>query len=336
MGSKNSTKRWEFSRKLIKAAVERLPESSRVLLNEYFNKVGLSDPETVCACIDLVMCMTDDDVEDVKKYSTDEAVMEVLQRLGYQGHYPNNTPYEFRIVGDDTFENKEAIKRCDAHNLSATLYKVTFEGQPVVLKVSTVTERFFREVAAYATLGDKYPFKPLALYHQGERYGLVLPFLEDPLQGHNLNNIARNVFFGARESLEIIHSCGLIHGDVKVENMMIYNGKVVMIDFEHTVSMRSTIPTLQHPLIYRPHKDDYPTINYQVVGQYSYVRKDDMKVPHPDDDYYALCKVVIHLTQEGKQVGERWEISAWKRLLDLPVFDGEMREYCLKMFRKYH
>jgi len=122
------------------------------------------------------------------------------------------------------------------------------------------------------------------------KYILVIPYynysIEEFLNLHNNNKIARNLFFQGLKTLENIHVFGIIHRDIKPQNIRIHNNKFMLIDFG-----LSTFYNDENGFITN-------TEQTTIIGSPMYISNfvHSGNVPSIRDDIISLCYVFIKIT----------------------------------------
>lgn len=181
---------------------------------------------------------------------------------------------------------------------------------PEFAKDPTFAERFAREVR---TLGQLSHPNIVSVYDSGEVDGLHY-FIMEYVDGLNLRQLMHAGELAPSEALAIVpqicealqyaHDSGVIHRDVKPENIMIdSNGRVKVADFGLAKLVQNTPENVSL------------TMSQQVMGTWRYMAPEQIEKPDSVDhrsDIYALGVVLYELLTGNLPVG-RFQLPSEKR-----------------------
>lgn len=188
-------------------------------------------------------------------------------------------------------KNYKILKKIETNSLFDVYEALNLKGDKVIIK--TTSDTFFlnkiliNEYTQLLKLENQ--FIPKVVEFLNNKV-LILEFIP----GHNLKEIRmknrvewreiRNIFLQLLDLISYLHKNGIIHGDIKPENIIYDRNNVYLIDFGSSIVKGEKVAILQ----YTP----------------SFCEQDNCSVKIKDEkiDYYCLFRVFLYLLRGDRNV----------------------------------
>lgn len=188
-------------------------------------------------------------------------------------------------------KNYRILKKIETNSLFDVYEALNLKGDKVIIK--TTSDTFFLNkilINEYTQLLKlKNQFIPKVVEFLNNK-ALILEFIP----GHNLKEIRmkdrvewreiRNIFLQLLDLISYLHKNGVIHGDIKPENIIYDRNNVYLIDFGSSIVKGEKVAILQ----YTP----------------SFCEQDNCSVKIKDEkiDYYCLFRVLLYLLRGDRNI----------------------------------
>lgn len=188
-------------------------------------------------------------------------------------------------------KNYRILKKIETNSLFDVYEALNLKGDKVIIK--TTSDTFFLNkilINEYTQLLKlKNQFIPKVVEFLNNK-ALILEFIP----GHNLKEIRmkdrvewreiRNIFLQLLDLISYLHKNGVIHGDIKPENIIYDRNNVYLIDFGSSIVKGEKVAILQ----YTP----------------SFCEQDNCSVKIKDEkiDYYCLFRVFLYLLRGDRNI----------------------------------
>ena len=188
-------------------------------------------------------------------------------------------------------KNYRILKKIETNSLFDVYEALNLKGDKVIIK--TTSDTFFlnkiliNEYTQLLKLENQFIPKVVEFLNNK---ALILEFIP----GHNLKEIRmknrvewreiRNIFLQLLDLISYLHKNGIIHGDIKPENIIYDRNNVYLIDFGSSIVKGEKVAILQ----YTP----------------SFCEQDNCSVKIKDEkiDYYCLFRVFLYLLRGDRNV----------------------------------
>ena len=188
-------------------------------------------------------------------------------------------------------KNYRILKKIETNSLFDVYEALDLKGNKVIIK--TTSDTFFlnkiliKEYSQLMKLENQFIPKVVEIL---ENKALILEFIP----GYNLKEIRvknelewreiRNIFLQLLDLISYLHKNGVIHGDIKPENIIYDRNNVYLIDFGSSIVKGEKVAILQ----YTP----------------SFCEQDNCSVKIKDEkiDYYCLFRVFLYLLRGDRNV----------------------------------
>lgn len=188
-------------------------------------------------------------------------------------------------------KNYRILRKLETNSLFDVYEALNLKGKKVIIKITSDT--FFlnrilmNEYSQLIKLESRFIPKVIEIL---ENKALILDFIP----GHNLKEIRarnglewreiRNIFLQLLDLIAYLHKNGVIHGDIKPENIIYDRNNTYLIDFGSAIEIGQKVTIVQ----YTP----------------SFYDKDNCLVKIKDEkiDYYCLFRVFLYLLRGDKAI----------------------------------
>lgn len=188
-------------------------------------------------------------------------------------------------------KNYRILRKLETNSLFDVYEALNLKGKKVIIKITSDT--FFlnrilmNEYSQLIKLESRFIPKVIEIL---ENKALILDFIP----GHNLKEIRarnglewreiRNIFLQLLDLIAYLHKNGVIHGDIKPENIIYDRNNVYLIDFGSAIEIGQKVTIVQ----YTP----------------SFCDKDNCFIKIKDEkiDYYCLFRVFLYLLRGDKAI----------------------------------
>lgn len=188
-------------------------------------------------------------------------------------------------------KNYRILKKIETNSLFDVYEALNLKGDKVIIK--TTSDAFFlnkvliKEYTQLIKLENEFISKVVEIL---DNKALILEFIP----GYNLKEVRmrnelewreiRNIFLQLLDLISYLHKNGVIHGDIKPENIIYDRNNVYLIDFGSSIVKGEKVAILQ----YTP----------SFCGQDNY----SVKIKDEKIDYYCLFRVFLYLLRGDRNI----------------------------------